>query len=90
MLVLVLKNLSFGNMAEVLIFTKGGKSIVYCLENVRSPWPLYFASAVTRNEEELIKAFKFLKMQNIRAIPNVYYEHGAESTYKKTLRAFAL
>jgi len=82
-LVLVVRNPSFGAMAEVLISSLKGKPIIaYCPENVRSPWPLYFASAIVRNEEELIKALESLKTQSIRTIPNIYCEHEAEFTYK--------
>lgn len=81
-IVLIVKQPSFGAMAEVVISAMKGKPIIaFCPENVRSPWPIYFASKVVRSEDELVKALKSLKLERIRTIPNVYCKHEAEFVY---------
>ncbi len=74
---------SFGAMAEAVISSMKGKPVIaYCPKEVKSPWPLHFATAVARDEEELLKALESLKVVRIRTIPNVYGEHEAEFVYE--------
>ncbi len=82
-IVLLATNPSFGAMAEVLISSLKGKPIIaFCPKAVKSPWPLYFSTAVARNEDELIRALESIKIRKIRTIPNIYGEHEAEFVYK--------
>ncbi len=83
-IVLIAKHPSFGAMAEVVISAMKGKPVVaFCPEEVKSPWPIHFASAVVKSEGELIRALRNLEESKIRTIPNVYCEHEAEFTYNK-------
>jgi 7-cyano-7-deazaguanine reductase len=83
-IVFVVTNPSFGAMAEVVISSLKGKPIVaFCPKEVKSPWPLYFSTAIAKNEEELIKAIESIKPKKIRTIPNVYGEHESEFTFEK-------
>jgi len=82
-LILITKHPSFGAMAEIVISSMKGKPvIVFCPEKLRSPWPLYFATAIAKNEEELISILKELKPE-IGTIPNVYCDHVSEFVYTK-------
>ena len=83
-IVLIAKHPSFGAMAEVVISAMKGKPVVaFCPEEVKSPWPIHFASTVVKSEGELIRALRSLEESKIRTIPNIYCEHEAEFTYNK-------
>ena len=82
-IVLIATNPSFGAMAEVVISSLKGKPVIaYCPKAVKSPWPLYFATAIAKNDEELIKALESIKPKRIRTIPNIYGEHESEFVYE--------
>lgn len=82
-IVLIATNPSFGAMAEVVVSAMKGKPVIaFCPKAVKSPWPLYFATAVAKSEEELLNVLKSLKMRGIKTIPNVYGEHEAEFVYE--------
>ena len=82
-IVLITVNPSFGAMAEVVVSSMKGKPVIaYCPKAVKSPWPLYFATAIARDEEELIHTLESLKVMSVRTIPNVYGEHEAEFVYE--------
>ncbi|HIP58411.1 MAG TPA: preQ(1) synthase [Archaeoglobus profundus] len=83
-IIFIATNPSFGAMAEVVISSMKGKPIIaYCPKEVKSPWPLYFATAIVKNEDELLKALNSIKPKKIRTIPNVYGEHETEFIYNK-------
>ena len=83
-IIFIATNPSFGAMAEVVISSMKGKPIIaYCPNKVKSPWPFYFATAIVKNEEELLKALNSIKSKKIKTIPNVYGEHEAELIYDK-------
>ncbi len=82
-IVLIATNPSFGAMAEVVVSAMKGKPVIaFCPKAVKSPWPLYFATAVAKSGEELLSVLESLKMRRIRTIPNVYGEHEAEFVYE--------
>ena len=82
-LILIAKHPSFGAMAEAVIASMKGKPVVvFCPEKLRSPWPLYFATAIAEDERELISLLRELKHE-IRTIPNVYCDHESEFVYTK-------
>jgi len=82
-IVLIAHRPSFGAMAEVVISAMKGKPVVaFCPKAVRSPWPLYFSTAIAKDEDELLRALETLKDRKIRTIPNVYGEHEAEFVYE--------
>ncbi len=82
-IVLIATNPSFGAMAEIVISSLKGKPVVaYCPKAVKSPWPLYFATSIAKNDEELIRALESMKPKRIRTIPNIYGKHEAEFVYE--------
>jgi len=83
LIVFVVKEPSFGAMAEAMISSIKGKTVIaFCPDRVKSPWPIYFSDVITRNEEELLKALEKMKQKKkIRTIPNIYGEHEAEFVY---------
>ena len=81
-IVFIAKRPSFGAMAEVVISSLKGKPVVlFCTDELRSPWPIYFSSFIARDEEELIEALNSIKLKKIRTIPNVYSEHEMQLIY---------
>ncbi len=81
--VLIAHRPSFGAMAEVVVSAMKGKPIVaFCPKAVKSPWPLYFSTAIAKDEDELLRVLESFKDMKIRTIPNVYGEHEVEFVYE--------
>lgn len=81
-LVLIAKHLSFDIMAEVVVAAMKGKPVIaFCPDEVKSPWPIYFANYIAKSENGLILILRGLK-EGIRTIPNIYCDHEVELTYE--------
>ncbi|MEM1718073.1 MAG: preQ(1) synthase [Candidatus Jordarchaeales archaeon] len=84
-IVLIATKPSFGATVEALLSALAGKQVIaYCPEKVRSPWPLYIASAMARSPSELLSLLEELgkKRVRLRTIPNFQGEHEATFTYE--------
>ncbi|HIP90232.1 MAG TPA: hypothetical protein EYH22_01630 [Candidatus Nanopusillus sp.] len=72
-IILIVTNPSFGAMAEVIISAMKGKPIIaYCPKEVKSPWPLYFATAVARTDKELLDVLNLIKSKKIKTSPKIF------------------
>jgi 7-cyano-7-deazaguanine reductase len=64
---------SFGAMAEAVIASLKGKTVIsYSTSKIRSPWPLYFSKKNVNGVDELIEEINSATRDEIRTLPNIY------------------